>query len=341
MKKNYFIILMGIVLATALVSCDKDKNDGGKQSVIRDGKIMLTASYDAPKSNTKYSFNIDNLSCFFDLGDSVYVNGLPYAVFPYETDYPETDSASAHARIWADISSSGVYKALYPKSAFTNFTTDIDHPSVFIPDTVKPIPTETFAMGATFALNPATDGRSLPTTAYVTDDDLDDNLQFHNTMGMILFSMKYNYRFGSAIESAASSSNGYPYIEVTRIEITTPAYALTGSGTITNPYSDTPVLTLNSNGNHTIIYDVENSTGIPPQPRANTDYVYLPIVPLPATTATITFYFTTHFVHTGSVRHFRYTKTITNGLHVERNTITNVIIGLSTQADFNNYCTEL
>jgi hypothetical protein len=339
MKKIVYSIFLGFALIASFASCNKNEN----KHVIQDGKILLTADQDLIDPETKHSFNTSNRTSFFNTDDSVFINGRAYAVFPYSTNIYESTNASAHARIWADISSSGDYKGLYPKSAFTNQITDFDHPSVYLPDTVVPIPTSTFYMGNTFEINPAVDGRIIPMTAYVTNESINDNLQFHNTIGMILLKLRYNYEFAMLIDPTVTNFADLEgiYMEVTRVDITTPNVPITGTGVISNPFSTTPKLVINANGGHKIVYMVDSPVGISPTEDSPKDYVFLPIVDFPYTTATIDLYFTTHSLVSGQVRHFKYSKTITNGLKVERNKITRVNVGLSTSSDFNNYCTEL
>lgn len=346
MKKNVYSIFLALAAIVFLASCNKNEVKSEKEHVIVDGKIMLTAGVNKMTPEGKYSFNASGSatnpvpSSFFDLNDSVYINGLPYAVFPYSTEYPETDTASAHARIWADISASGEYKGLYPKSAFASNLTDANHPAVVFPDTVKAFPTEMFFLGSIFRINPQQDGRVMPMTAYVTNDAINDNLQFHNTIGMFLLSLKYNYAFAAQIDPMASSGVGYPYLEVTRVEITTPNFPIQGAGTIANPYSSTPALTINSDQGHKVVYTLDATLGIQPTQRGATDLMFLPSVPFPTTRATVDIYFTTHAIHSGETHHFVYSKTINNKLHCERNTINNLIVSFSNAADFAN-CTQI
>lgn len=348
MKKNIYSIFLGLAAIAFFASCNENEVNQIKEPVIVDGKILLSASIDTmtpEASGAKYSFNAAGTptdpipNVFFDANDSVYINGLPYAVFPYMTEYPETDTSSAHARIWADVSSSGDYKGLYPKSAFSSIS-NIDQPEIVVPDTVTPFPTDLYYLGSIFKINPAKDGRIMPMTAYVRNQDFNDMLQFKNTMGMFLFSLRYNFPFGACIDPLSGSASGYPYVIVNRIEITTPSVALTGTGAITDPYSNTPSAAINSNVGHKIIYKVETPTGIQPTQRGAQDLLFLPIVPFAITNATIDIYFTTRSLITGEERNYKYSKTVNNKLHAERSTINNLIINFSTAADFSN-CTRI
>ena len=352
MKKNIYCIFLGLAAITLLASCNKNEVIEDNDPVIVDGKILFSAEINTMKpdpSAAKYSFNAagnatdPNPNIFFNLGDSVYINGRPYAVFPYYSEYPETENASAHARIWADIDSTGTYKGLFPKSTFTDIS-DIDHPMLLMPESMKAFPTDLYYLGSIFEINPADDGRVMPMTAYVTHQTIHEMLRFKNTMGMLLLSLRYNYPFGACIDPQSSSEAGYPYIEVTRVKITTPNVALTGTGTISDPYGDAPQVTIGPNGGHTMTYTIDSTVGIQPTQRGAQDLLFLPIVPFPATPATIEVYFTTHSLVSGTEHHYKYSRTVNSGnnmLHAERGQYNNLILSFTSAADYNTYCTML
>ena len=349
MKKNIYCIFLGLAAIALFASCEKNEITEITDPVIANGKIQFTAATNKMQqdpSEAKYSFNAagnssdPNPNIFFNSSDSVYINGRPYAVFPYSFEYPETDEASAHAHIWADIDSTGVYKGLFPKSAFTDIS-DVDHPVLMMPDTMHAFPTDLYYVGSIFEINPARDGRVMPMTAYVTHEHITDMLRFKNTMGMFLLSLRYNFPFGACIDPQSTSELGYPYVEVTRVEITTPYVPLNGVGTITNPYGDSPYVTIGANGGHTMIYTIDSTVGILPTQRGAQDLLFLPIVPFPTTRATVNIYFTTHSLVSGTTHKYKYSKTVNNKLHAERGQYNNLIVNFSTAADYNTYCTLL
>ena len=210
MKLHSKHLFIGTALLAFLFSgCDKNEQIEQQGPIIKDGKILLTAGYNAPRSDSKYTFNVFYNVCFFDNEDSVYVNGNPFAVFPYNGGGDdETDTASSWAHIWVDTNSTGIYKGLYPKSAFTSSIANYETPTVFIPRRVQAIDYNEYTVSSNVHINAPVDGRIIPTTAYTTASSIEDSLIFHNTIAMLAIKLRYHRDFAKAIDPSATAATG-------------------------------------------------------------------------------------------------------------------------------------
>lgn len=356
MKLHSKHLFIGTALLAFLFSgCDKNEQIEQQGPIIKDGKILLTAGYNAPRSDSKYTFNVFYNVCFFDNEDSVYVNGIPYAVFPYNGGGDdETDTASSWAHIWVDTNSTGIYKGLYPKSAFTSSIANYENPTVFIPRRVQAIDYNEYTVSSNVHINAPVDGRIIPTTAYTTASSIEDSLIFHNTIAMLAVKLRYHRDFAKAIDPSATAATGYPVIIFDSLRITTPGHPLSGSGYISNPYVPTPstsapLLILNAGGPNNICYTFPDAIGMNPKPgnSSNPSTVneqsigFLPIITMPSRQANIEIFFTARFNNGvgGPVKHYVYSKM--GYLNTTRNLITTVFFHFLTANDFTSFCTEL
>jgi len=351
MKSNLNHLFIGIALLSfAFVACDKNEQTEDPQGhVIQDGKILLTAGYQPPVSDSKYTFNIFYNVCYFDKGDSIYVNGAPYAVFPYDAGGDdESDDASSWARVWVDTNSTGLYKGLYPKSAFASSITDYENPTVIMPRRVKSINYKTYEPAV--SINAPEDGRVIPTTAFATTANFNDSMVFRNTLAMLCFKLRYHANFARCIDPSATQASGWPEIVFDSIRLITPNHPMSGMGYIHNPYTTTPstsepLLTLNAGGNDTISYYFMDSdtmgpkAGNPSNPGTVTaiDIAFAPIIAMNSTPTTVEIHFTAK-LNDGTLKHYVYTKS--NTLYTTRNMITTVYFHFLTNSDFNSYCHE-
>ena len=336
--KKINILAIGLVACGLFSACNKEVVNTDPE--VPEGKILLKAGYENPRGNEKYTFNIDLSRCFFNLGDSVYINGLPYAVFPYETSSGiESDTASSRAHIWADISTDNHYKAMYPKEAFASSIGDVDNPTVIVPSHMKAIPSGP-ALPTNVHIHANNDGRIMPTTAYSTSTGLTDSLFFRNTVSLLYLSLKYNYAFGNAIDNL-SSTDGYPVITVDSVRLTSTTDVLSGNGSISNPYSTNPVLVLNSTGSHTITYTfTDTPSGLYPTSKNAQEVGFMPIVPNLNSTINMEVFFKAVLKNgTGATRHYVYSKTGSVPVVTERNKILSINVPFSTASDFNTYVT--
>ena len=356
MKLHTKHLFIGTALLSLLfAACDKNEQNVQREPIIKDGKILLTAGYNAPRDYSNYTFNVFYNVCFFDSGDSVYVNGLPYAVFPYDGGGDdETDTASSWAHIWVDTNSTGIYKGLYPKSAYSSHITNYENPTVVIPRRVKGIDYNEYTTSSNVRINTPVDGRIIPTTAYTTASSIEDSLIFHNTIAMLAIKLRYHRDFAKAIDPSATAATGYPVIIFDSIRITTPGHPISGSGYIYNPYVSTPstsapLLILNTGGNDTITFSFDEAIGMSPKPgnsaspsTVNEQAIgFLPIITMPSRQANIEIFFTARFNNGigGPVKHYVYSKM--GYLNTTRNLITTIFFHFLTASDFTSFCTEL
>ena len=350
MKSNLNHLFIGIALLSfAFVACDKNEQTEDPQGhVIQDGKILLTAGYQPPVSDSKYTFNIFYNVCYFDKGDSIYVNGAPYAVFPYDAGGDdESDDASSWARVWVDTNSTGLYKGLYPKSAFASSITDYENPTVIMPRRVKGINYNTSKPAV--SINAPQDGRVIPTTAFATTANLSDSMVFRNTIAMLSIRLRYHSDFARGIDPSATQASGWPEIVFDSIRFITPNHSMSGTGYIHNPYTTTPstsepLLILNEGGNDNICYYFEDSDTLSPQPGTSSRpssvieqaIGFLPIIAMNTTPTTVEIHFTAKLNDGRTLKHYVYTKN--NNLYTTRNLITTIYFHFLTTSDFNTYC---
>jgi len=356
MKLHFNKLFIGIaLLSLAFVACDKKEQIDDQQGlIIKDGKILLTAGYQPPVPDGKYTFNIMYRVCYFDAGDSVYINGVPYAVFPYDAGGDdESDQSSSWARFWVDTNRSGLYKGLYPKSAFSSQISDYENPTVIIPRRVKAINYNT--SNAAVSVNAPVDGRVMPTTAFATTANLEDSMIFRNTIAMLRLKMRYSTNFARAIDPNASQDNGWPVITFDSVRFITPNHPLSGTGYIHNPYTTTPsssepLLVLNAGGDDTICYYFNDAVSLVAQagdvdePTSFDDKTvcFLPIIAMNDTPATVEVHFTARFnngADTAIAKHYVYTKG--NTLHSTRNMITTIFLNFLKKTDFTTRCREV
>jgi hypothetical protein len=320
-KQSLYIAIIGIALLSVFSACKKEN------SIVPDGKILFSAGYVQPSSDSKYTIltSTQRLQAFFNSNDQVYINGLPYTVFPYATTDDESDNASSHARIWADISSDHTYKGLYPASAFTSDITNFDHPTILIPETVKVLPYNTDTR-----IHEPVDGRILPTTAYCTSNEIEDSLVFRNTMSFIRLEIVYDIDFAKRLE-AATGTVGYPPINIESVRLTTDATPLSGSGYIQNPFTQQPYAVLNSGNANTIYYSFSDiSTNI--SAGSSRRIGLLPIIPNLNTRATMEIIFTT----LDGSHHFRYTKRSNNSIVTTRSKFIDITVYFESYSDYDS-----
>ena len=356
MRLNIKHIFMGIAwVSLTLAACDKNEQINPDEPVIKDGKILLTAGYNPPVSDSKYTFNVFYNVCFFDANDSVFINGIPYTVFPYSNGGDdETENSSSWAHIWVDTNSTGIYKGLFPSNAFTSNISNYEQPTVRIPRRVKGIDYNDYTIESAVRINAPSDGRVIPTTAYTTADAIHDSLIFRNTIAMLALKLRYHPNFARAIDPNASQAAGWPMIIFDSVRIITPNHPMSGSGYIHNPYTQTPnnqqpLLILNPGGNDTISFYFDEAVGMGPKPGNASNPVtvseqsigFMPIIAMDNTPATIEIFFTARFNNGvgGPVKKYVYRKS--NVLYSTRNMITTIFLHFLKSSDFTDYCTEI